>query len=128
MAELEEVEFRDESSAFRAAKRLQREAEELLEEEDVRNAAEKAWGAVLNAARGAVLAKGLAKAEDLEVSTAVSRVLGEAVSHDLVDEYFRRMGKLHGTCFYNGVCVDVEADVRDTGEIIRGFEEEGRGP
>lgn len=122
MEKLEELEFKDEKSAFQVAKKLQVEAEKLLEEGDVRDAAEKSWGAILNAARGTILAKEIAKPRDLEVSTGVSKKIRDAAPRNLVDEYFKRMGELHGACFYNGICVGVERDIRKTKDIIREFE------
>lgn len=126
MEELEELEFKDEETAFRAAKKLQEEAVKMLKEGDIRDAAEKAWGATLNATMGVILAKKVAKPTDLEVSTGVSKKIRDAVPGNLVDEYFKRMGELHGACFYNGVCTGVEGDIRKTSDIIRKFEEEAR--
>ncbi|KXA96946.1 hypothetical protein AKJ39_03905, partial [candidate division MSBL1 archaeon SCGC-AAA259J03] len=124
--DLEELEFKDEKSAFRTAERLQKEAMKMLREGDVRDAAGKAWGATLNAARGAILAKRVAEPGDLEVSTGVTKNIREAVPENLVDEYFKRMGELHGACFYNGVCTGVERGIRRTGDIVRKFKEEAR--
>jgi len=99
-------------------KELIEDAEDLLsrafEEMDVnvRDAAEKAWGATLRASNALILARTGRVPERIPETT---RVLHELSSKEpelervrLCDRYHTRSDYLHGYCFYEGRCEPVE--------------------
>ena len=112
-------------------KELIRNAEDLLGkaveemEVDVRDAAEKAWGATLRASNALILAR---TGKVPERTPETTRMLHELCSKEpeiervrLCDRYHTRSDYLHGYCFYEGRCEPVEEVKRrilETGEYI----------
>ena len=93
---------------------------------DIRDAAEKAWGATLRATEALVLAR---TGEGPQTSTTAGWRLRAAAEsdlslHDLRLRYLERQGVLHGECFYHGYCDPVETErmVRETDAYIQDAE------
>ena len=88
-----------------------------LAENDIRDAAEKAWCATMRATAALVFSRtGTAP----EKSTGISRDLRSLARQDkrargLALRYFVRQSVLHGDCFYLGVCEPLE----DIADLIR---------
>ena len=110
---------------FAAARALQADALELLTLGDVRNAAEKAWGATRMATDTLVLAR--TGEEPKRTPESAQGLLLLQAKDDLVREarmvgrYYTRQGHLHGECFYNGLCEpidDTERRIRETTAYI----------
>ena len=109
---------------FSDAETLFRAALERLERNDIRDAAEKAWGAMVQAANGMLVAR-----------TGRERPATAAITRSLVDDAAERghrlenlagrfnigMNALHGQCFYNGICdprATTERRIRQTSDFI----------
>ena len=97
---------------FDDARELQADALEMLAQDHIRNAAEKAWGATKRATDALVLARTGGEPERTPETGAGLRLLE---SHDegvrsvrLTRRYYARQGHLHGECFYNGLCEPAE--------------------
>ena len=95
------------------ARSLQREAVRLLEQGDIRDAAEKAWCATLRATNALILAR---TGEEPQRTPATARMLDDLTSMDarvgsLVGRYYSRQTSLHGDCFYLG-------RIRETADYI----------
>ena len=105
---------------FADARALYDDAMEMLEQGKLRNAAEKAWGATKRATDALILAR----TGELPPTTAItSRELLRLASQleggeGLVGRYYTRIGHLHGSCFYNGMCDPVEETERRIKETI----------
>ncbi len=113
---------------FTDARRMQSQAVERLDAGDIRDAAEKAWCATLRATDALILARTGATTER---SPETSRYLDELAAQDariktLIGRYFTRQRRLHGDCFYLGLCEPVgetERRIRETIDYIRDAEE-----
>ena len=97
---------------FADARDLQADALEMLAQERVRNAAEKAWGATKRATDALVLAR---TGEEPELPAETASGLRQLQAEDaairearLVARYYTRQGSLHGHCFYMGLCDPLE--------------------
>ncbi len=110
---------------FEDARRLEVSALERLTSGDVRDAADKAWGATKRAADALVLAR---TGEEPSTSGRTARGVRElrrsdpTLFADLHQRYFARQAELHGNCFYDGNCEPlevIEAQVRETDQFIR---------
>lgn len=113
---------------FEDADRLAADADRLLAEGDIRDAAEKAWGATVAAGRAfAIYQEG--PSEDLRISTAVRRAMVRAAGQagresrqrQILTVYNDRQLILHGDCFYLGECTEgplVEVMIRETPDFI----------
>ena len=117
----------DISGIFEDARVLYADALEMLEQDRIRNAAEKAWGATKRATDALLLAR----TGDLPETTArtTRNLLALAgTSQDcetLVGRYFTRISHLHGSCFYDGLCdpiPETERRIRETIGYIRDAE------
>ena len=103
---------------FADARALQAGALEMLALGDVRNAAEKAWGATKRATDALVLAR-IGEEPERTPESAQGLLLLQA-EDDLVREarmvgrYYTRQGHLHGDCFYAGLCEPIEGTERRT--------------
>ncbi len=95
-----------------------------LAEGDIRDAAEKAWGATMASANGLLLAR----TGEKPTSTYATRraLMDEAHKHSEVEGVFSRFmiaqGALHGGCFYDGMCEPreaIESRIRKTEQLIR---------
>ena len=105
---------------------LQQEAVRLLEQGDIRDAAEKAWCATLRATNALILAK---TGEEPLRTPATARMLDDMASDDtrvrsLVGRYYSRQTSLHGDCFYLGLppTRHTERRIRETAKYIRDAE------
>ena len=79
---------------------------ERLDAGDIRDAAEKAWGATLRATNALILTR---TGVEPEKSPATSGGLNVLASQDpavrkLVGRYYSRQSQLHGECFYLSLC------------------------
>lgn len=90
---------------------------------DIRDAAEKAWGATVNATKGLVATRiGTVP----ETSTRTRNQFDKLVVKDdklksLGEKYLARQQLLHGDCFYDGMCEPrelVERAINETREFI----------
>ena len=101
---------------FADARQVHAEALIWLEQDDIRDAAEKAWCATKRATDALILARtGEEPGTIAQTSNgldALAREDGNAKS--LVGRYYSRISQLHGACFYDGICNP------DTGRRIRG--------
>ena len=92
---------------------------------DVRDAAEKAWGATKRATDGLILARtGWLPESSRETSSGLRDLSSKDVAIRrlrLVARYYTRQGHLHGDCFYCGLCEpldDTERRIRETAAYI----------
>lgn len=114
---------------FGDARALYEDALEMLAQDRIRNAAEKAWGATKRATDALVLAP-TGELPELPAETAhgLRRLQAEDESVEearLVARYYTRQGSLHGHCFYMGLCdpiADTERRIRETIDYIRDAE------
>jgi uncharacterized protein (UPF0332 family) len=108
---------------FKDAKDLHVLAMKELEAGNIRDAAEKAWGATVRAANGLVVARtGEEPSTTSRTRIAIER---EAEKNPTLDSlrlrYLSRETSLHGGCFYDGICEPKEAierRIRETAEFI----------
>lgn len=109
---------------FKDAKDLQAMALKELEAGNIRDAAEKAWGATLRAIDGLILARTGQEPVRSDISTRRLHELAvrdHEVEERLVGRYHTRSDYLHGSCFYTGVCEpteDIERRIKETAEFI----------
>ena len=111
---------------FADAQQLYDAAIERLEAGDVRDAAEKAWCATKRATDALIVARG---GREPEKSPQTSRELDRLAENDprvktLVGRYYSRQSRLHGDCFYVGLCEEpaVERRIRETVQYIKDAE------
>ena len=108
---------------FGDAKATHREALERLAAGDVRDAAEKAWGATKRAADALVLARA-GWLPDGEIDTARELeilALQDCELEVLADRYHTRFSQLYDDCFVLGLCEPVSETgrrIRETGAYI----------
>ena len=114
---------------FQDARELQADALEMLARDQVRDAAEKAWGATKRATDALILARTGAEPErttETGVGLGMLAHLDEAVRDArLQGRYYTRQGQLHGECFYNGLCDpldETERRIRETSDYIKDAE------
>lgn len=109
---------------FDDAYSLYREAIGEMEKGNIRESAEKAWGATLRATKAMILAK---TGREFDGAIGVTKALGELVRQDkeieerLEGRYFTRESLLHGHCFYDGLCEPqehIERRIRETNLYI----------
>ena len=111
-------------TVFSDADTLMRGALARLEAGDVRDAAEKAWGATLRATNALVLARrGFEPERSRDTATELLRLATQDPRAEaLAGRYYTRQGKLHGDCFYYGLCEPLEDTIRrirETADYIR---------
>ena len=113
---------------FADARQVHAEALERLEQGDIRDAAEKAWCATLRATNALILAH---TGEEPIRTPHTSILLDNLVQSDrqrfqtLVGRYFSRQSRLHGDCFYLGICEpldEIERRIRETIQYIQDAE------
>lgn len=105
------------------ARLMQGAALRLLEQGDLRDAAEKSWCAAKRATDALILAR---TGEEPERSPDTSQGLSGLARVDdafltLMKRYFSRQRYLHGRCFYLGLCAPVdqtERRIRETAQYI----------
>lgn len=111
------------AAIFADARLMQGAALRLLEQGDLRDAAEKSWCAAKRATDALILAR---TGEETERSPDTSRELQRLARADdafltLMRRYFSRQVSLHGRCFYLGECAPVdetERRIRETTQYI----------
>ena len=93
---------------FEDAKELHSSALERLSAGDIRDAAEKAWGATKRASDALILARtGTYPESTPETARGLRRLSASdprVQELNLVARYFHVQGALHGSCFYLGMC------------------------
>ena len=109
---------------FEDSRVLYDDATEMLAQDKLRNAAEKAWGATKRATDALLLAR---TGEEPRTTAATTQELDRLANRDpqvksLVGRYFSRIGQLHGLCFYDGIC-DPELTNRRVRETIAYIED-----
>lgn len=107
---------------FEDADSLYRESLKELEEGRIRDAAEKAWGAMVRATKALILVR---NGVEIEGAIGLTKEFIKLIKADkevmekLRDRYFTRESSLHGHCFYNGLCdPKVEREIRETNLYI----------
>ena len=111
------------SNIFAEARALQDEALRLLEQDDLRNAAESSWLAAKRATNALILARTGQEPETTRDASYGLRLLSlsdEAVE-PLVDDYYLRLGYLHQDCFDLGLCGPASVAgwcIRETAQYI----------
>ena len=104
---------------FTDAHRLYDEAIRQLEHDNIRDAAELAWGATKRATDALICAR---TQQVPQSSPETSRSLRQLIQQDpgvkvLKSGYYTRMGHLHLDCFYMGLCdplVETQETIRET--------------
>ena len=118
----------DVARIFADARQVHAEALERLAEGDIRDAAEKAWCATLRATNALILAR---TGEEPLRTPQTSIQLDRLVRSDrqrfqtLVGRYLSRQTRLHGDCFYLGICEprdEIERRIRETIQYIQDAE------
>lgn len=112
---------------FADARDMYQDALEMLEQDRLRNAADKAWCATRRATDALVLAR---TGEEPRTSGQTMRMIRQLRRQDLSLEplrvsYAHRQSFLHGAAFYDGILEpadDIIADVQETIEYIRDAE------
>ena len=108
---------------FTDALGLYQQALRMLDQGDIRDAAEKAWCAAKRSTDALILSR----TGTLPETTALTTIGLEdfATRHpeaeSLVGRYYSRIHQLHGKCFYEGVCIPghTERRIRETIDYIR---------
>lgn len=106
---------------FDDARQMYAQAIERLEQNDIRDAAEKAWCATKRATDALALSHTGEEPPSTHDTTEALLALARRsdVYETLVGRYFTRISYLHGTCFYSGICgPDVERRIRETDAYI----------
>ena len=111
---------------FRDARGLQASAAERLDQGDIRDAAERAWGATKRATDALILAGTGREPERTPEAGAALRMMAsldpDVRRARLVRRYHSRQVVLHVECFYNGLCEpldETERRIRETDGYIR---------
>ena len=112
---------------FADARRMHGAALARMADDDIRDAAEKAWCATLRAAGALVFSRtGKLPPRSPDTSRGLRRLAADdPQTRSLHDRYFTRQTLLHGECFYTGVCDptdETERLIRETAEFIRDAE------
>ncbi len=111
----------DYAAIFADARAVHAQALERLEQDDIRDAAEKAWCATKRATDALILAR----TGEEPATTAITSNELDALSRrnpavkTLVGRYYSRISQLHGACFYNGICnSETERRIHETADYI----------
>ena len=112
------------SEIFADARTVHVDALRLMAAGDIRDAAEKAWCATKRATDALILAR---TNDEPEISSDTSHGLLALAEEDddvkpLLRRYYSRQHRLHGTCFYLGICQPIEEvhrRIRETANYIR---------
>ena len=92
-------------------------------QDDLRDAAEKAWCATKRATDALILARtGVEPEQSPDTSRGLVRLARvDGAINPLIGRYYSRQGHLHGTCFYLGECEpvnEVERRIRETVDYV----------
>ena len=109
---------------FADARRMHEAALARMADEDIRDAAEKAWCAAKRAVDGLVFAR---TGEEPSTSSGTSKGLRTIVAADpslraIRQQYMDLQAVLHGECFYYGFCDPIDETerlIRETASFIR---------
>ena len=115
----------DYAAIFADARAVHSQALDRLEQDDIRDAAEKAWCATKRATDALILARTGQEPETTAMTTEglLALAMRSDIFENLVGRYFTRISYLHGTCFYNGMCgPDTDRRIRETADYIRDAE------
>ena len=115
----------DYAAIFADARAVHSQALDRLEQDDIRDAAEKAWCATKRATDALILARTGEEPETTAMTTEglLALAMRSDIFENLVGRYFTRISYLHGTCFYNGMCgPDTDRRIRETADYIRDAE------
>ena len=110
---------------FADARAVHSQALDRLEQDDIRDAAEKAWCATRRATDALILAR---TGQEPPTTAITSNELDALARQDpaaktLVGRYYSRISQLHGACFYNGICnSETDRRIRETADYIRDAE------
>ena len=112
---------------FADARALKNSALERLDAGDIRDAAEKAWGATKRATDALVLARLDVEPEKTpDTASGLHRLASiDPQVETLIGRYHTRADFLHGQCFYLGLrdlVEDIERRIRETADYIRDSE------
>ena len=110
---------------FADARDVQAQAIELLQQGDIRDAAEKAWCATKRATDALILARTSEEPPTTALTTEGLLELANQLSSadSLVGRYFTRISYLHGSCFYNKMCgPHTERQIRETDQYVEDAE------
>ena len=121
------VENNQPATIFQDARVLYEDALEELGRGKLRNSAEKAWGATKRATDALILARtGVLPEFTSNTSQELVRLANQLDGGEsLVSRYYVRIGRLHGDCFYKGLCdpvEDTERRIRETIDYIHDAE------
>lgn len=113
---------------FADSHQLYSDALDRLSDGDVRDAAEKAWGATLRATDALIIARTGTEPERTPQTSVALRTLAaeDSAVRPLVSRYYSRQGILHGDCFYLGLCEPIPETVRRIRETISYIQEAER--
>ena len=106
---------------FADARQIHAQAVRQLEHGDIRDAAEKAWGATKRATDALILARTGAEPSTTVATTNNLASLARRApeTRQLQGRYYSRIHNLHGMCFYAGFCNDqTERRIRETAAYI----------
>ncbi len=105
---------------FADSRVLYADALEMLEQDRIRNAAEKAWGATKRATDALILARtGELPPNTAATTQGLLTLSGQSDDYKpLVGQYFIGIGHLHGSCFYNSNCDPIDQTVRRIRETL----------
>ena len=114
--------------AFDDARAMYVAALERLAAGDIRDAAEKAWCATLQATNAVIYERtGTMPEKTPNTSRELYRLAEQTEQLDtLVGRYYTRQGQLHGQCFYLGLCEPLETTERRIRETITYIEDAER--
>ena len=112
---------------FDDARRIHSAALARMADDDIRDAAEKAWCATLRAAEALILTRtGKRPPRSPDTSRGLRRLAAaDPQTRSLHDRYFTRQALLHGECFYTGLCDPTDETQRlihETADFIRDAE------
>ena len=112
---------------FADARRMHEASVDRLAENDIRDAAEKAWCATMRASAALLFSR---TGTEPEKSPVISQQLRSLAQRDplvkgLLDHYYAAQSVLHGDCFYLGMCdplADVTRRIQETIDYIQAAE------
>ena len=113
---------------FDDAREMYGAALERLAAGDIRDAAEKAWCATLQATNAVIYERtGTMPEKTPNTSRELDRLAEQTKQlATLVGRYYTRQGQLHGQCFYLGLCEPLETTERRIRETITYIEDSER--
>ena len=116
------------AAIFADARAVHADALRMLEQGDIRDAAEKAWCATKHSTDALILERTGNEPERTPDTSMGLLVLAEEDNavRPLIGRYYSRQGQLHGDCFYLGRCqpiAEMERRIRETADYIQDAED-----